>query len=324
MFTSTAAEGTLTLEMSEDAWMGNAQFTVTVDGNQVGGVQTVTELHGTGLSQEISLSGKFDTSSHDVGINFINDAWGGTSATDRNLYVKSITMDGMTTTENTVQGQDGTHHYAIAGTDANNLLVLNVSEDAWMGNAQFTVMVDGRQVGGVQTVTASHGAGQSQDIALVGDFNGTSGHADVAINFLNDAWGGTAATDRNLHVEAITLNGVKTIENTVQGYGGAQDYVVPSTIENAVTPVRVALGGSLDISNLLDGFHPGTSAMSDSIADFVTAKVSGSNTAIFVDRDGSGTAFHSQEIGVLTHVSDSNINDLINQHHVIINQHQLF
>jgi beta-glucanase (GH16 family) len=38
-------------------------------------------------------------------------------------------------------------------------LTLHVSNDAWDGNAQFTVSVDGQQVGGIQTVTANHGAG---------------------------------------------------------------------------------------------------------------------------------------------------------------------
>jgi endoglucanase len=84
--------------------------------------------------------------------------------------------------------------------------VLHVSESAWQGDAQFTVMADGHQVGGVQTATASHTAGQWQDVTLTGDF-GANGPSQVAVNYINDASGGTSATDRNLYVSGIDVNG---------------------------------------------------------------------------------------------------------------------
>jgi len=34
-----------------------------------------------------------------------------------------------------------------------------------------------------------------------------AGTHDVAVSFLNDAYGGTSATDRNLYVDAIDANG---------------------------------------------------------------------------------------------------------------------
>jgi len=34
------------------------------------------------------------------------------------------------------------------------------------------------------------------------------GAAELDIRFTNDAWGGTAATDRNLYVDSVALNGV--------------------------------------------------------------------------------------------------------------------
>lgn len=55
---------------------------------------------------------------------------------------------------------------AAAGQDS---LALHMSEDAWRGDAQFTVSVDGRQVGGVNTVTAHHGVDGSQTFNL-GEF----------------------------------------------------------------------------------------------------------------------------------------------------------
>ncbi len=90
-----------------------------------------------------------------------------------------------------------------AGTDT---LRLAVSEDAYQGDAQFTVSVDGQQVGDVLTVTSSHGIGQSDLVNVLG--NWAAGPHTVTVNFLNDAWGGSPDTDRNLYVDGATYNGV--------------------------------------------------------------------------------------------------------------------
>ncbi len=84
-------------------------------------------------------------------------------------------------------------------------LTLNMSEDAWQGDAQFTVKVDGIQIGGVYTATASHAAGQSQAVVIRGIPESMSPH-DIAISFINDAWGGTASTDRNLYVNSMQFD----------------------------------------------------------------------------------------------------------------------
>lgn len=83
---------------------------------------------------------------------------------------------------------------------------LRVSEDAWQGDAQFRLVVDGKQVGGDHTVTAKHGAGAWQEIVVEGDF-GSAGPQKVEVKFVNDAWGGTPTTDRNLYVDWIEVNG---------------------------------------------------------------------------------------------------------------------
>ena len=100
--------------------------------------------------------------------------------------------------------QPGAPASAAAQPAANGSLALHLSEDAWQGDAQFTISVDGVQQGGVQTATALHGLGQSQDIA-VGPL--TAGMHSIGVTFLNDAWGGTAQTDRNLYVDGATLDG---------------------------------------------------------------------------------------------------------------------
>ncbi len=199
--TSTATD-TLQLGLSEDAWQGDAQAVITVDGKTVGGTVAVTASHSQGQSQTVTLTGQWGPGAHDVGVQFINDAYGGTSSTDRNLYVGRVSLDGRASASPAATlWANGTAH----ATTAASPLVLQLSEDAWQGDAQFTVAVDGKTLGAAQSVSVSHASGGAQNFAF--------GHAmaagthDVAVSFLNDAWGGTAATDRNLYVNAVDANG---------------------------------------------------------------------------------------------------------------------
>src|SRR4051812_40661526 len=49
-------------------------------------------------------------------------------------------------------------------------LVLRISQDAYRGDAQYTVKVHGVQVGGVLTAQAAHGSGQHDTVAVLGDW----------------------------------------------------------------------------------------------------------------------------------------------------------
>ena len=57
----------------------------------------------------------------------------------------------------------------------------------------------------MQTTSASHAAGRSDDVIL-SNIVGAGAH-DVAVTFLNDAYGGTPATDRNLYVNSADYHG---------------------------------------------------------------------------------------------------------------------
>ncbi|HEY0202921.1 MAG TPA: carbohydrate-binding domain-containing protein, partial [Acetobacteraceae bacterium] len=85
---------TLAINLSEDAYQGDAQFIVTVDGQALGQAQPVVALSALGQTQSIVFSGNFTAGVHDLAVSFINDAWGGTAATDRNLYINSVGADG--------------------------------------------------------------------------------------------------------------------------------------------------------------------------------------------------------------------------------------
>jgi hypothetical protein len=85
-------------------------------------------------------------------------------------------------------------------------LVLKISQDAYKGDAQYTVSVDGVQIGEVQTAAAWHSAGQSDTLVVRG--NWATGPHSVTIRFLNDVWDGTSDTDRNLYIDGATYNGL--------------------------------------------------------------------------------------------------------------------
>ncbi len=224
---------TLIMQMSEDAWQGDAQFTISVDGKQVGGTQTVTASHALGQRQEFDVAGSWGTGSHQVSVDFLNDAWGGTATTDRNLYDNSATYDGTAVlTTPITQLWSGSEGF---GFTSGSELDLAINEDAWKGDAQFTVSVDGTQVGGVETATTLRSSGTSETFALYGNW-GTGAHT-VSVDFLNDAYGGTAVTDRNLYVTGASFNGaaVKGAATTFMSQG-TQSFSIPATVTTAAAP----------------------------------------------------------------------------------------
>lgn len=85
---------------------------------------------------------------------------------------------------------------------------VRVSGDDYNGDPQFRLYADGRQIGSTETVTADHGKGEWQTFKFTGDF-GADGPDEVAIRFLNDAWGGSSSKDRNLYVDHIEIGGTR-------------------------------------------------------------------------------------------------------------------
>jgi hypothetical protein len=219
--TQTVGSGsdTLVLKLSEDAYRGDAQFTVRVDGKQVGGTMTAHAIKNAGQYENLEIKGDWAAGSHKVSVTFLNDAWGGSATTDRNLHVEGATFNGTAVTGSGLGSVNGTESFSF--TEAGNTLssvdgaksftlsevspklILHMSEDAWNGHAQFKIRVDGVQVGGTQTVTAIHSKGEVQEFAFDGKWS--AGEHKIEVEFLNDAYGGTASADRNLYVEAIEV-----------------------------------------------------------------------------------------------------------------------
>ncbi len=201
------------LGLSEDAWAGHAHATILLDGVVLAANREITASHAAGKVQYLDLRAEMTAGAHTLTVRFLDDAWGGNAAADRNLYVDSVAIGGVDLHQSAALlwsrdtsfsfTQQGAAPVIGSGPDS---LTLGLSADSWGGNPHFLILVDGRQMGGVQSASASHAAGQHDFLEIHGSF-GTGQH-QLTVRFLDDAWGGTAAQDRNLHVDSLSLNGV--------------------------------------------------------------------------------------------------------------------
>ena len=239
----------LALGISEDAYQGDAQFTVTIDGVQVGGVLSTSASHSAGAVQTFHVMADLSVGRHRVGLNFLNN-FGGAPGADRNLFLDNAAMDG-----SPIQGArlseyiGGEQSFSFVHGDLTALqaaipeiaigsgpdtVTLLVSEDAWQGDAQFTVRVDGVQVGGIQTAGISHASALHQVYKVQGAFG--PGPHQVSLDFLNDAWGGSPALDRNLYLDGASYAGSATSAASLAlTRGGVQTVTVGSGSGSATT-----------------------------------------------------------------------------------------
>lgn len=83
-------------------------------------------------------------------------------------------------------------------------LALHVSQDAYQGDSQYVVRVDGTQIGGTRTASASNAAGERDVIIVRGDWG--PGNHTVEVQHVNDLWQ-PGVGDRNLYVQSASYNG---------------------------------------------------------------------------------------------------------------------
>jgi hypothetical protein len=86
------ATDTVVFALAEDAYRGNAQYAITVDGVQVA-TGCVENTGHSGQSQRVTVQVSSGVM-HMATVTFLNDAYGGSSTADRNLYINSITYHG--------------------------------------------------------------------------------------------------------------------------------------------------------------------------------------------------------------------------------------
>jgi Ca2+-binding RTX toxin-like protein len=109
-------------------------------------------------------------------------------------------------------------------------IVLRVAGDHYNGAPQFRLLLNGQQIGGLNTVSAVQKNGQVQEFR----FKSPSALSDkdrLEIQMTNDAWGGQKDKDRNLYVHRATVNG-KVLDNGLARYqdGGSSTSVLRSGV----------------------------------------------------------------------------------------------
>ncbi|RYC29471.1 glycosyl hydrolase family protein [Lichenibacterium minor] len=100
----------LTLSLYEDAYKGDCEFTVSVDGAVIGGVRTTTGTKA--QPQSLSLPANLARGAHKVTVNFLNDIYEG-QGKDRNLFMAGLKVDGVARYGFGDMGAGGPHTYAI-------------------------------------------------------------------------------------------------------------------------------------------------------------------------------------------------------------------
>lgn len=243
-----AGSDTLVLRLQQDAHLGDAQYNVKVDGVQIGGTLTAGADRASGTFDTLTIRGDFAAGTRRAEVTFLNDAYAGTPDTDRNLFVASATYNGVAVASGarellsagpvSIAVQDATPlpNTVGVGSDA---LVLKLQQGAWLGSAQYTIGIDGVQVGGTFTASAAHLSGQFDTVTVRGDF--APGPHRATINFLNDAYGGTQDTDRNLFLISSAYNGdtiafgARDLLRTGPAFIDFQDATLVPTLGVAIT-----------------------------------------------------------------------------------------
>jgi lysophospholipase L1-like esterase len=144
-----------------------------------------------------------------------------TPGTDWSTFTTTVTgtsgLDRLTIREVGSQGGDGwgallddftltpkgTAPTAPTGPDT---ITVKVSGDAWEGDPNFALLVNGRVVDATNLVTADRAEGEWDTLVFRGDFD-LDGTDRVGVQFTNDHYEGSSSRDRNLYVDAVTVNG---------------------------------------------------------------------------------------------------------------------
>ncbi len=225
---------TLVLEMAEDAYEGDAQFSVTIDGRSYGGVLTAQANHAFGQNQAFTIHGNFGQVKHQIGVDFLNDY--SDSGGDRNLFVTGASLNGMKLFDAVLNEYGGgTQAFGFSGKPVQpvtigtgpDALVFNLSETPNTANARFTIAVDGVAQGVAQVVSALHAYGQTQVFAVNGNF-GPSAHT-ITLAFITGSMPNSTTVPAQLFVDALSYDGI-TVPNAVTSFTKACKYTIQTPV----------------------------------------------------------------------------------------------
>lgn len=244
----------LSIVLGADIWDGNPIAVVLVDGVEAFRGE-IAALHIDGGA--VLALGKVSGVPHVVTVQFLNDAWGGTSDTDRNLYVENILVNGLPTGQSAALTSAGAIEFAVSppveqdvvfiGSGANTIRI-GLSGDLWRGWASFTVLLDGVVLVEDMFATAVHAVGATVFLDVRTNL-GRAPHA-LTVRFGNDQFGGSTDTDRNLYVDSIAVDGIDQDMGAVLLKNGHATFVVVAA--SAPPPHSMVLPGG-DGDDILTG-----------------------------------------------------------------------
>lgn len=202
--TPSAGPDTIVVRAAAESWNGDPSFKLMIDGVTVGSAATVTTQKEAGW-QDITFKLDLPDGADTVGVNFFNDAYGGSSAKDRNLHVDSVTVNGTKLTlDKSALTSNGTASAGLPTTGPDTVTV-RVAGDLHKGNPGFTLTADGKELAGPAYTSVAKGAGW-QDVTFKVDLPDAA--QKLGVTFINNLYE-SATRDRNLYVDGVTVNGTK-------------------------------------------------------------------------------------------------------------------
>ena len=261
--------------MAEDAYQGDAQFMVTMDGKQISGINTVTALHNAGQTETFTFDGSWGQGSHIVGIQFLNDAYNASTGEDRNLFFQSGSYDGHAFGSPTERAANGTMTFRVGSITA------PTSAPAPVTTINGTSHHDSLTATAGQTLV--NGNDGNDIITLEGNSNAIYGGAgNDTITLLGKGnWVDGGAGDDIIHDD----NGNNTIVLNA-AYQGT-DYIYGNVMTNGdLFDLRQALAGSTwnqDVSTLSNYLHASAiGGGSDTVISITPQGTSGSQAQLAV------------------------------------------
>ena len=229
----------LVLYMAEDAYQGDAQFSVSIDGKPYGGVFTTQANHASGQTQAFTIHGNFGQAKHEVTVNFLNDF--SDSGGDRNLFMSGASLDGnplVGVALNEYGG--GAQSFAILGKPVlpvtigagPDVLSFSIGETPYTANARFTLFVDGVQQGAAQVASALHNYGQTQTFSVNGTF-GPAAHK-ISLGFITGASATATTVPVVLYVDSLRYDGV-AVPNAAMSFTENGKYTIQTPAQQADT-----------------------------------------------------------------------------------------
>ena len=230
----------LVFKINQNYWKGAAEYTILVDGQQYGDRHKVGALLANGEYDTVIVRGPFPEGTQ-ISLRFMNDVHEGPNM-GRDIFVHAVAMNGEALAQSRqnlwTTGQMSTVTVGVRAPDTAptapplpkvptdapveaitpktvelgqgpDQVVVQLNQDWYLGAAQYVVLIDGVQFGGVQTAAALRTRGETDTLILRGDF---TPETTIGIRFVNDAHYGHL-NDRNLFIQSVEVNGVKTSVN---------------------------------------------------------------------------------------------------------------